>query len=53
MRSSASSWLRPSHPVAIKGGVGTADDVLISASGPRRRNDGKVTSPSGASSPRR
>jgi len=50
MRSSASSWVRPSHPVAISGGVGTADDTLTSASGPRRRTEGNVTPPSGLSS---
>ncbi len=33
------------------GGVGTADDTLIRASGPRRRSDGNVTPPSRLSSP--
>ena len=54
MPSSASSCACPSHPVAISGGVGTAEETPISARGPRRRTNGNATGPAvTASSPRR
>ena len=43
VRSSASSCARPSLPVAINGGVGTAEDTPISATGPRRRTNGNAS----------